>query len=179
VREIKFDLVAHVGEMVRSKKSSVSYHGAGLAVSRHPEDWGKIARIGMAGFILRPVAGHFRLLDRRSISDEERTQVTEWALAGNYLIEAVRFKVSYTDTETGERRYVLYDSKDDAEAEVEEAEEGMLDIVATFGATTKLIASTDQIAGQQEKISGNLAFDLALTCYTEQFFRCRRSLVVG
>lgn len=169
MREIKFDIVAHVGEMDGSKKNSGSYHGAGLAVSRHPEAWGKIARIGMAGFILRPVAGPFRFLDRRSMSDEQRTRVTEWALADNYLMEAVRFKVSYTDTETDERRYILYTLRDDAEAELEEAEEGALDIVETLEATTRLIASTDQMTQQQGKITGNLAFDLALTCYTEQF----------
>ncbi|WP_313200369.1 hypothetical protein [Rhizobium sp.] len=168
MREIKFELVAHIGEMDRSKKNLGSHHGAGLAVSRHPEAWGRIARIGTAGFILRPAACPFRFLDRRSMSDEERAQVTEWAFAHDYLIEAVRFKVSYTDIETDERRYILYKSRDDAEAELEEAEEGALDIVETFEATTRLIVSTDQIARQQGKITDNLAFDLALTCYAEQ-----------
>lgn len=168
MREIKLELVAHIGEMDRSKKTRGSYHGAGLAVSRHPEAWGRIARIGTAGFILRPAAGPFRFLDRRSMSEEERTQVTEWALAHDYLREAVRYKVSYTDIETDERRYILYKSRVDAEAELEEAEEGALDIVETFKATTRLIASTDQIARQQNGITGNLAFDLALTCYAEQ-----------
>lgn len=168
MREIEFDLVAHIGEMDRSKKTRGSYHGAGLAVSRHPEAWDRIAKIGTVGFILRPAFGPFRFLDRRSMSDDERIQVTEWALADDYLMEAVRFRVSYTDTETDERRYILYTSKEDAEAELEEAEEGALDIVETLEATTRLIASTDQIARQQGRMTGNLAFDLALTCYAEQ-----------
>lgn len=38
----------------------------------------------------------------------------------------------------------------------------------TLEATTKLIDTTDQVASRRSKITSSLAFDLALTCYTEQ-----------
>jgi len=163
-----FDAVAHVGEMDLNQKNSGSYHGARLAVARHPAAWGRIAKIGTTGFVLRRHAGAFRFLDCRSMSDDEQTEVTNWAVTCGYLAKTPRFKVSYTDPETNERQYLLYTSADEAEDQQEELDDASLNFVETLVATNNLIAATDQIASQRDKITGGLAFDLALTCYAEQ-----------
>lgn len=119
VPEIVKSVVWHLGARpsARRTKGGLSYEGAELSVSEHPDAWVQIAQLGGAArWQGRKRQGRF--LDAL----RAQAQVLSWAHDAGVIQPRTAWRVTYFDQETEEERSMLFDSADEAELNAKEFE---------------------------------------------------------
>ncbi len=110
---IQYPGVFHVGNLDRDRNPpSYSFEGDGLSVSRCPNDWASIARLGRHAYGL---ANPDSLFYDASL-DGPREHVHNWCCANDFVREVDGYRVYYEDRERGEdERYMEFYDRDEAE----------------------------------------------------------------
>lgn len=110
----------HVGTMNPSDKRQGSQEGAGLSVSRHPDEWREIGRgvVGGDTWVLRKSPSG-RLLDFHELSPSQSAEIASWGLDRGLVIEAALFEVSHYDDELETDVTSMFTSREQAEYEAE------------------------------------------------------------
>lgn len=120
--------VKHVGSLNASDKRRDSQEGAGLSVSRHPEEWREIARglvFGDTWDCARKDGAKGRFMNVTRLSEGARGQIRDWAVANGLAeVRQLHFFSYYDDEmeaemvptfETEEEMLRELDDRDDAE----------------------------------------------------------------
>lgn len=97
-------ILFHVGTLDATGKGSrgASLEGTGLSVSRHPESWTAIAKLGGQPVwrLERPAA---RFLDFHRLDDSGREALTRWGVERGFLVVQQQWEVSWFDDELDAR----------------------------------------------------------------------------
>lgn len=152
----------HVGTLEQGDKHSQfsgSYEGAGLSVSRHPEEWRGIA--GLPGSDWQCDLGDNRFLDRWQLSKGQERAVENWAIEAGLLEPVTRWEVRWHDDELGRDVSIHCDSYDEALTEADDDPQAITETRA-LAVTPRLSSFTGTPAGDTAS-----AFDLSLTAYAE------------
>jgi len=172
----RFERLFHVGRLDPAAKGIDSHEGDGLSVSRHPEDWRAIARLGDA-----PVwdidTRDARFLDFHAFRRDKAAVGTacDWAVEQGYLERGRVYVVTVPDEE-GES--LIFRFQDEAEAEEEargylEADLDGDELEAAVAQAVRRAAGylpTARLAGRMRHERGvplALAVDLAVVAYAE------------
>ena len=173
----RFERLFHVGRLDPAAKGIDSHEGDGLSVSRHPEDWRAIARLGDA-----PVwdidTRDARFLDFYAFRRDRAAlnAACDWAVEQGYLERGRVYVVTVPDEEEGGS--LVFRFLDEAEAE-EEARgylEVDLDGDELEAAVTKAVrrtagyVPTARLAGRmrhERDVPLALVVDLAVVAYAE------------
>lgn len=98
---VSFDALFHIGTLDAADKGShfrSSYEGHGLSVSRDPEEWERIAKLGgLPWWELRRDGNVF--LDAHRISKVLRSEIERWAIRSDYAVRERVWQVIYYDSE--------------------------------------------------------------------------------
>ena len=107
--------VYHVGDLDSERsKPYYNYEGRGLSISTHSDAWQQIARLSGDVYTLLNDQSEFYVVDPRSDTIQvERDLCTD----RGYIKSKTGYKVSYSDPEVGEERYLLYYDRESAESE--------------------------------------------------------------
>jgi hypothetical protein len=155
--------VAHVGSMEPSAKARGPLDGPGLSVSLHPAFWAGAEKLGDEGFVLE---GRGRFLDARSVTEEERAHVGDWAVAEGLASRRTVVVLHAYDDETGAWR--SFEFPDAASAEYHSTGYGrtrierMEDALAPTAALGRRFGRYDMLALPSPKV-----FDHVLGAYAE------------
>jgi hypothetical protein len=151
---IYFPVLSHVGTLNPIHKRPWSLEGDSLSVTTHPEAWRAIARLGDAPtwLLTRDLNS---LLDAHALSDSQRTHITDWAIAKEYVTYQNSFRVTYYDSELDRECYYFEDSPHDAEVAAQNGNEVTPDI---------LLVSTDSFPHKRGRDN---AKELILSLYVE------------
>ena len=164
--QIKLDAVFHVGTLDAAQKGTYhrrSQEGNGLSVSLHPHEWAQIAKLG-GGRLYRLEKHDGVFLDYHRITPRLRRALEAWTLDQGWAQLGTRWRVEWYDSEQADRRYLLVESQEAAQAEfgsfVGDASATMKP-VQVFCATAKLI---ERIGFAPDPIE---TLDLTTTCWVE------------
>jgi len=161
---VGLDVVYHVGDLDPGSKGSESLEGAGLSVSLHPEEWSLIAKLPGDVWTLTNPTGSF--LDALSLNEAQKDEVLQWGFREGYLEPASAWRYSYYDDERGEEVYMSFLSEAEAQAELQDREEGRVEEVRdSFVGTERLSSEGMNSHVEREE---DIAFDVLLTLYVEQ-----------
>jgi len=156
----KITTVYHVGEMDIKNKSDFSLEGSGLSVSKHPDEWRTIARLGDRP-LFELTNSNAKFIDAYKLKQSDKKQIIEWGVTNKYINKKETYRIySYNDND--KPQYMEFNTREEAEAELDE--------------DTKLrvnkngLESTNKLNRQtkQNKIDNINIFDLLLTVYIEQ-----------
>lgn len=157
--------VFHLGTLDparRGQRFNGSYEGHGLSVSLDPSAWRRIAKLGGEPlWSLRKEDGCF--LDAHSLDEEQRQQITQWALGSGYAIEVECWQVVYYDSELDSELAFLLGSAEEAVVEAEGLSEAYLrtEQVRTLRGTERFVQETGLPAEHGQ-------FDQLLSLYVAQ-----------
>jgi hypothetical protein len=113
---IKIDWLYHVGLLNPKAKGKQSLEGAGLSVSVHPGTWVRIAQLGgLPWWKLSKKDGMF--LNYHAMSNKHRALISQWGVESAFVQRGTSYEVSRLDGESGERSFMLFDDKTEAEYE--------------------------------------------------------------
>ena len=174
----RFDRLFHVGRLDPTAKGNDSYEGEGLSVSRHPEDWRAIARLGDA-----PVwdvdTRAARFLDFHAFRRGKAAikPACDWAVEQGYLERSRVYVVTVPDEE-GEGGSLVFRFLDPTEAEDEargylEADLGGDELEAAVAQAVRRTLGYVPTARLAERMRHErgvplaLAVDLAVVAYAE------------
>lgn len=162
-----FPYLAHIGRLDLSEKRPGSYEGSGVSVSVHPAAWGRIARIGLDGFILKKADGtDTELVDAVGLTKQQREDVVSWSREEGLLEDREIWVASYFDEEFECRRSFECSSREEAKTELQDLPRKRISGPKTaISATAKLLSSEGQPQGGIA--SSSLTFDLALMQYVQ------------
>lgn len=158
---VTFDELHHVGALDPDEKWSrgVSYEGSGLSVSRHPDEWRHIARLGDAPTWTIDTSG-LGFVDVHAISEADVENIIDWAEEAGLVERVEGWTVTWFDEELdSDVSIIVTDSADAAFYEDEEDH----DIVAT--STVVPTARMHERVGFE--VPAGLAADQAIICYFE------------
>lgn len=173
----RFDRLFHVGRLDPAAKGTDSHEGEGLSVSRHPEDWRVIARLGDA-----PVwdvdTREARLLDFHTFRRDKTAlgAACGWAVEQGYLERGRVYVVTVPDEEDGGSLVFRFLDPTEAEDEARGYLEADLDgdeleaAVAQAVRRTTGYVPTARLAERMRHERGvplALAVDLAVVAYAE------------
>lgn len=138
--------LVHIGTLDPADKGrwfSTSLEGHGLSVSRDPDEWERIAKLGGRPWwqLAKPDAAFVNV---HELSTVQRQEISDWAVGAGYATHQKAFKLSYvSNDEDGEQhRFMLFADEVQARDEfefLEEAEsEPTLETVDTLAATELL-----------------------------------------
>ena len=150
----------HIGTLDPDDKGlrGASYEGHGLSVSVDPDDWLRIAKLGgLPWWELRNAAGRF--MDRHALTGAQRDQISAWAVDAGLARRRELWRVTYHDDELDGDVSVLFDSREAAEVELDDLDDGEAQPVMALTATAALAARVGRADGD--------CFDLAAVCFTE------------
>lgn len=160
-----YAIVKHVGSMVASDKRRNSHEGAGLSVSRHPEEWQEIAR----GFVhgdtwsgKRSDGTKGRFADYHRITKATLADVERWAVEAGLATPTEIHCFSYEDDELECTRSFAFATEEERDQEAEEHED------AEFF-TEPGIAATDALREISRHDCGpGFATEMALLAYIDR-----------
>ncbi|VTU42113.1 hypothetical protein H6P1_00738 (plasmid) [Variovorax sp. PBL-H6] len=146
----------------------VSYEGAGLSVSQHPDAWEQIARLGgLPLWVLsRKDRSAGRFIDYRRLGPSQQHKLAQEGTRRGWLQRATRHRLQWTDPEVGDKRYCLFADEDKARAEADDIEQWAENITTDLiemDVATPLLA---KVTGQE--VSDDLAVDMVLTGIVEE-----------
>lgn len=178
---LAFDEVFHVGSMRPEMKgrthNATSQEGNGLSVSRDPQAWTEIAKLGgEPTWSLKPAPGNQRcadFLDAHALTPQEWAVVTDWAQSVQLLQPARLVEISWLDEEADARRSMVFDLDDPRDAQAAQQEHESL----IEGAEDESDVQRIEFAGWRATpaLNARMGFavplglqnDLALTAYVE------------
>ena len=135
----KIGTLYHVGTMDITKKRRDSYEGDGLSVSICPETWIHITEGRTNGDTFSLSKQNPQLLDYYSLTDDQKSAVTEWGKEQGYVQDATLYKAFFYD-ENGEECFMLFSTYEEALEETEDEE--FVKECQSIVATNKLQAIT-------------------------------------
>lgn len=138
---VTVDTVWHIGWMDIEDKSSWSLEGHSLSVSVDPEAWTEIARLG--GRPRWRLDGPFRMVDAHLLADQERDAVTRWAVTEGLVEEADLWAVTWFDDEIDDCVEALFETEDEAAAEVVEQPPELRRGLRPTGRLTGIVGRSD------------------------------------
>lgn len=116
----RFLEVYHVGTLdIAARQEPAhrnSYEGELLSVSRHPNAWARIARLGSTVWTLRADALYLSAMD---LTKEDRAEAVAWAIKSGLVEMASGYRLSWFDEEMEERLSSDFRTLAAAEAEKE------------------------------------------------------------
>src|ERR1035437_2770966 len=121
---VSFDSVFHVGTMNAVDKgshgSSLEGHGLSFAVSEElAERWCEIAKLGgQSTWELEKPDAHF--VDAHRLSKAQRREIKEWGIQAGFVEQITVWQAVRWDDELDEETWMVFESKDEAECELEE-----------------------------------------------------------
>lgn len=114
----------------KHKQLAFSYEGSGLSVSRCPEAWHQIARLG-GNPLHRLAKAGARFLNMTALDDNQREYLLDMARRSGRLVQVKAWQVTVYDEELERLTHYLYRSAEEAEGEADEAEDGRASIART------------------------------------------------
>lgn len=162
-----FPYLAHIGRLNVAEKKPGSYEGSGISVSAHPAAWGRIARIGSEGFILKKENGSdIDLVNASGLTKDQKANVISWAEREGLIEYREVWIGSYFDEEIEKRCSFECQSREQAKEELEDLPRKRITGPKTvISATDKLLQAENQRPGGSA--SSSLTFDLALIQYVK------------
>lgn len=136
-----FEALWHVGTFDLADKgcNGESHEGRGLSVSVDPDAWVEIHRLGGLPVWELTRAGNafldFHRLDRR-----RRKAVAAWCVENGYAVRGKAWKAEWQDDEAERRRHMLFDTRVEAEAQVEDEPDATVGEVEVHRATALMEA---------------------------------------
>lgn len=158
---IKFDELHHVGTLDPEAKwnKGTSYEGSGLSVSRHPDEWRRIARLGEAQTWTFDTSD-ITLVDAHAISEVEVEVILEWAESTGLVERTQGWAVTWYDDELDSDVSIIVTDPADVAFYGDEEDH---DIVETL--TVVPTARMHEMVGFE--VPDALAADQAVICYFE------------
>ena len=116
----RFATLAHVGNLDQPRESKgISFEGAGLSVSLHPEAWTSIAKLGgYQTWVIRKSEPAFY-----EVPSAPSPDVLSWCREQGYIESATKFRVSWYDSEMDSEVSMELDTREEAEAEMDDDRE--------------------------------------------------------
>jgi len=114
----QFGVIAHVGDLSRAREpKGYSFEGAGLSVSRHPEAWTHIAKLGgYQTWVLRKENPAFY-----EVPAKLPKKVTAWLESAGFLEPTTEFCYEWFDEDLQETRAMAFATREEAEEEAGES----------------------------------------------------------
>lgn len=139
---VRWNEVFHVGflEGPPARKAHGSQEGALLPVSRYPDAWRRIARLGDAPtWTLRRRDGHpGAFVDYLALGAEQREALTRAAIREGLVVATRAWRVArYFEEYDGEPTYFVFASREEAEAEAVD-DDAAVEEIASFVGTPAL-----------------------------------------
>ncbi len=153
----KITKVFHVGDMNIRNKSQFSLEGSGLSVSKNPEEWRQIARLGDSDlYLLNNSNGLF--LDAYRLNKKQKNDIINWGVEQEYVEPTETYRVLY-----GDGSYMEFDDLEKATYEAGDEYKIRRNKIGGLKPTDKLKIDT-----KQNRIDISQTFDLLLTVFTEK-----------
>lgn len=156
--------ITHIGTLDAADKGAQgdSLEGAGLSVSRHPEAWESIARLGGLSW-WESDAKDLQILNGHSFVKRYAEALQNWGLEQGLVEPAMAYIIGWTDGETDTRCESWMDTREEAEGELEcyEDEEPDIREHPTVAPTAKLVAFMAHRASRAGRVSPSILDDLA------------------
>lgn len=153
----KITKVFHVGDMDIKNKSQFSLEGSGLSVSKNPEEWRQIARLGDRKlYLLNNYNGMF--LDAYKLNKNQKTNIVNWGVENGYVEPIETYRVLY-----GDGSYMEFDDLEKAKYEAGDEYKIRRNKIGGLKPTDKLKFDT-----KQNRIDISQTFDLLLTVFIEK-----------
>lgn len=162
----------HVGTFDPSHKgkthNTTSLEGNGLSVSKHPDAWREIARLGDAPVWTLRQEFSAPFVDAHAMTVEHWMVVMDWARSVGFVESVELLRLSWFDEDADEQRYMLFDAK----RQVKQAQ----DEYADYLESSDKVSLTPEVGWQgTSKMNQRIGFhvgpssakDLALTIYAE------------
>lgn len=137
---VEFMHLTHVGNLDPVSKKERSYEGQGLSVSRHPNAWSRIARLGGDIWVLNGAPP--KLLSYHELSAEQVEDITAFGVDRGYIVMEDRVEGSWYDEESEDTMTSIFMTFEEAEYELEEQDGVTLTQVSTPIATEHFPDST-------------------------------------
>ncbi len=161
---LQFESLYHIGTMNAADKRRGSYEGAGLSVSRHPDSWGRMAKIG--GDVWKLTKDGNRFLNFHRLNTDQKNVILSWGVQHRFITHGDQWIVKYWNADLEEENFIECDSAEEAKGEVEhltefddEANPEITHKPSVPKATDKLLVLTNHGAGS--------AFELLVPVYVE------------
>ncbi len=153
----KITKVFHVGDMNIRNKSQFSLEGSGLSVSKNPEEWRQIARLGDSDlYLLNNSNGLF--LDAYRLNKKQKNDIINWGVEQEYVEPTETYRVLY-----GDGSYMEFDDLEKATYEAGDEYKIRRNKIGGLKPTDKLKIDT-----KQNRIDISQTFDLLLTVFIEK-----------
>ena len=160
MKTIILERVVHVGTMDISRKNGGSLEGTGLSISLCPSAWQRITRTEGKPHLLEKAGGGTFLL-ATSLTQEDKEAIADWGIENGYVEKVVSYVKTYYDDEYEEEFEIVYDTREEAERDLDEGET-IEERADALQATDKMV----EVIGEKPPIA--LVFDLLTTIYAEQ-----------
>jgi hypothetical protein len=152
----KITKLFHVGDLDIKNKKEFSLEGSGLSVSKNPEEWREIARLGNRDlFLLINPNGLF--LDAYKLNKSQKTNIIVWGIENGYIQLTEKFRVLY-----GDGSYMEFSNLEEAKYEAG-GNYKIKRIKAGLNPSDKLKKDS-----KQNRIDISHTFDLLLTVFIEK-----------
>lgn len=153
----KISKVYHVGNMNIEDKSNFSLEGSGLSVSKNPEEWRQIARLGNSDlYLLNNTNGIF--LDAYKLNKNQKNIIINWGVEREYVEPTETYRVLY-----GDGSYMEFEDLEKAKYEAGDEYKIKRIKIGGLKSTNKLKTET-----KQSRIDVSQTFDLLLTIFVEK-----------
>lgn len=138
-------------------KSQFSLEGSGLSVSKNPEEWRQIVRLGDSDlYLLNNSNGLF--LDAYRLNKKQKNDIINWGVEQEYVEPTETYRVLY-----GDGSYMEFDDLEKATYEAGDEYKIRRNKIGGLKPTDKLKIDT-----KQNRIDISQTFDLLLTVFTEK-----------
>lgn len=158
---VSFDELHHVGSLNPNEKwgRGTSYEGSGLSVSRHPDEWRHIARLGNAPTWTFDTSG-LSFVDAHQIPDTDEAGIVEWAENAGLVERTQGWAVTWYDDELDSDVTITVTDPADAAFYEDEEDHNMVE-VSTMVPTARM----HELVGFE--VPDDLAADQAVICFFE------------
>lgn len=115
-----FRALSHIGNLTDPHQVNGDKEGPLLSVSKHPEAWRQIAKLGGRPLWKITAAGGLLLIDLHKIKENHWAPIETWAKAEGLIQKSQWFKVEWFDSEREEILYSIFETEAEANSEAEE-----------------------------------------------------------
>lgn len=154
--------ITHIGTLDAADKGTrgESMEGTGLSVSRHPEAWERIAKLGGSPWWEADASG-LRFLDGLKTLSEHKQALEQWGIDQGLATPATAYMVSWMDDEAEEERSFWCESREEAEDEADMLDEASIEECSTVCPTARLLEFMGHDASRAGKPTPAVHDDLA------------------
>jgi hypothetical protein len=158
---LRFSRVIHLGTFRKRDKRRYSHEGHGISVSRCPDEWRRIARLGgMPEWELKYSKAQF--LNRHRLGKRQLQGILRWAEAQGLLKQKPQFELSWFDDELNDTCTAVFSSREKALEELPDEEDP-----SAIREVLRYCATTDLNRRMGFRVPALHAEDLAIVCFVE------------